>query len=74
MVVAVQPDDPKLVYAGTTLHGLLYSRDRGESWQAYAAFPFAAVTGVTFDPADRTRMIVTTFGGGVWSGPVLPEN
>lgn len=74
MAVAVHPDDPKLVYAGTTLHGLLYSRDRGESWQAYAAFPFAAVTGVTFDPADRTRMIVTTFGGGVWSGPVLPEN
>lgn len=72
MAVVVHPDNPKLVYAGTTLHGLLYSTDGGDSWRHFAEFPFAAVTGVTFDPADRKRMIVTTFGGGVWSGPILP--
>lgn len=73
MAVAIHPGDPRLVYAGTTLHGLLYSRDGGESWKQYAAFPFAAVTGITFDPANHARMVVTTFGGGVWAGPILPE-
>lgn len=73
MAVVVHPDNPRLIYAGTTLHGLLYSTDGGESWRHFAGFPFAAITGVTFDPADRKRMIVTTFGGGVWSGPILPE-
>lgn len=72
MIVVVHPDDPKLVYVGTTLHGLVYSRDGGNSWKDYAEFPFAAVVNVVFDPRDHKRMIVTTFGGGVWSGPYLP--
>ncbi|WP_353117859.1 hypothetical protein [Nitratidesulfovibrio sp.] len=74
MVVVVHPDDPRLVYVGTTLHGLIYSRDGGATWKHYAEFPFASVLNVVFDPASRNHMIVTTFGGGIWSGPHLPPD
>lgn len=72
MAVALHPDNRNLVYAGTSKHGLLFSRDGGSSWEHYAAFPFTSVQSITFDPRDHNHMILTTFGGGVWSGPHLP--
>lgn len=52
--------------------GLWLSRDRGRTWEAFDDLPFANVQRVVFDPADDARMYVTTFGGSVWRGPIVP--
>lgn len=72
MSFAVHPDDSDLLYVGTTHHGLLYSQDGGSSWESFKAFPFNTIQSVTVDPDDHDRMIVTTFGGGIWEGPSRP--
>jgi photosystem II stability/assembly factor-like uncharacterized protein len=53
--------------------GLWLSRDDGRSWQPFAGLPFSNVQRVVFDPADDAVMYVTTFGGSVWRGPVVPH-
>lgn len=70
MSVAVHPDNPDLVFSGTTLHGMFASRDAGASWQWVRDFPFANVQSINFDPKNTDRMLVTTFGAGVWEGSV----
>jgi hypothetical protein len=35
--------------------------------------PFSNIQRVVFDPSDHTLMYVTTFGGSVWRGPVVPH-
>lgn len=74
MAVAVHPQNSRLVYAGTTRNGLLYSLDGGATWRHYAEFPAASVQSINFNPADVTRIIVTTFGQGVFEGPYLPHD
>lgn len=73
MTVAVHPQNSRLVYAGTSKNGLLYSQNGGVTWRHYAEFPAASVQSINFDPADMTRIIVTTFGQGVFEGPYLPQ-
>lgn len=73
MSFTVHPDDPDLLYVGTTHHGLLYSRDGGDSWESFEAFPFNTIQSITVVPEDHSRIVVTTFGGGIWEGPSLPE-
>ncbi|MBM4032486.1 MAG: hypothetical protein FJ291_11970 [Planctomycetes bacterium] len=71
--VNLHPDKPDWVYAGTVAHGLWLSQDAGKTWRRFDAIPFRACQNVAFDPEDRSVMYVTTFGGGVWKGPVTPE-
>ena len=52
--------------------GLWLTRDNGDTWEAFEDLPFSNIQRVTFDPSDDARMIVTTFGGSVWRGPVTP--
>jgi photosystem II stability/assembly factor-like uncharacterized protein len=52
--------------------GLWLSRDHGRTWEAFDALPFANIQRVEFDPRDDARLRVTTFGGSVWRGPVVP--
>lgn len=73
MSVAVHPDDPDLIYVGTTHHGLVYSRNGGRTWESYEQFPFNIVQSINFPPGDHSRIVVTTFGAGVWEGPHLPQ-
>lgn len=59
-VVAIAPDDPAVVYAGTR-GGLFRSTNRGESWQAseHLVRPDgfgAEVIDVVFDPEDYARV------------------
>lgn len=73
MSFAIHPDDSKLMYVGTSHHGLLFSRDGGQSWESYAAFPFNVIQSITAVPWDHSRIMVTTFGSGMWEGPYLPQ-
>jgi len=52
--------------------GLWLSRDGGRTWEAFGGLPFSNIQRVVFDPVDDGRMYVTTFGGSVWRGPVVP--
>ena len=52
--------------------GLWLSRDDGKTWDPFAALPFSNIQRVHFNPADKEHVIVTTFGGSVWKGPVEP--
>jgi hypothetical protein len=53
--------------------GLWLTRDNGATWEAFEDLPFSNIQRVTFDPSDETLMYVTTFGGSVWHGPVVPS-
>ena len=52
--------------------GLWLSRDNGRTWQAFNDLPFSNIQRVEFDPADPSRLRLTTFGGSVWRGPAEP--
>jgi photosystem II stability/assembly factor-like uncharacterized protein len=53
--------------------GLWLSRDDGKTWQAFDGLPFSNIQRIAFDPSDESLMVVTTFGGSVWRGPVAPD-
>jgi len=71
MFVTIHPDDSKVLYLGTDGHGLFISKDAGESWKCVEGLPFSSVHRVAFDPDDHSKIVVTTFGGGVWRGPAM---
>ena len=52
--------------------GLWLSRDDGKTWDPFNALPFSNIQRVHFNPADKQHLLVTTFGGSVWKGPVEP--
>ena len=70
MFVTIPAHDPDSIYVGTTAHGLWISHDRGKSWKQSLGVPFGAIHRVVFDPSRHERVYITTFGGGVWTGPV----
>jgi len=53
--------------------GLWLSKDNGKTWKPFDDLPFSNIQRVAFDPSDDTAMLVTTFGGSVWRGPVVPH-
>jgi len=53
--------------------GLWLSRDNGRTWQSFDDLPFSNIQRVTFDPKNKNLIYVTTFGGSVWRGPVVPH-
>ncbi len=54
--------------------GLWLTRDNGVTWEAFDDLPFSNIQRVTFDQSNDALMYVTTFGGSVWRGPVLPHS
>ena len=58
---------------GAPAAGLWLSKDGGRTWGPIDGLPFNTVQRVAFDPKDRDRIYVTTFGGSVWTGPAAPR-
>ncbi|MBP7947802.1 MAG: hypothetical protein KA191_17305, partial [Verrucomicrobia bacterium] len=54
--------------------GLWLSRDHGATWKAFGDLPFSNIQRVEFDPTDSMRLRLATFGGGVWRGPITPND
>jgi len=63
---------PNVAYFGTNFHGLWYTEDAGDTWKPFKQFPHMSTHSAMSDPADPKRIIVSTFGGGLWRGPCLP--
>jgi len=53
--------------------GLWLTRNNGQTWEAFDEMPFSNIQRVVFDPSQSTSVYVTTFGGSVWRGPVIPH-
>jgi photosystem II stability/assembly factor-like uncharacterized protein len=73
----LSPHHPGWIYAtlceGAPGAGLWLSRNAGETWEPFEELPFSNIQRVAFDPRDRTRIFVTTFGGSVFAGPAAPR-
>ncbi len=70
MSVAVHPANTALVFAGTNVHGLFFSRNAGKTWEWCRDFPFSNAQSIAFDPRDPDSLLITTFGAGVWQGSI----
>jgi photosystem II stability/assembly factor-like uncharacterized protein len=74
--IAFDPQEPKLVYAGSFTGGGLYrSSDHGRHWERRLfGSSTVYVAGVTVDPIDHS-VYVSTFrsGDGIWKSPDLGE-
>jgi hypothetical protein len=57
---------------GASGAGLWLSRDNGKTWEPFDDLPFSNIQRVALDPSKDDFMYVTTFGGSVWRGPVVP--
>jgi photosystem II stability/assembly factor-like uncharacterized protein len=67
--LVVAPDDPDLVFAGTSTGQLYLSRDGGASWADAGAplpFPGWVVSSLRWDPNHHQRLWVALWG--VWGG------
>ena len=79
--MAVDPNNPNVVYVGTPQNGLFVTTDGGVSWQKVSAVPVSAtdtsgqypgITGITFDPTSgvtggKTNTIfASSYGHGVY--------
>ncbi|NQT83441.1 hypothetical protein HQ563_10475 [bacterium] len=53
--------------------GLWLTRDNGMTWEAFNDLPFSNIQRVAFAPSNDAVMYVTTFGGSVWRGPIVPH-
>jgi photosystem II stability/assembly factor-like uncharacterized protein len=71
--VTVDPRDPNLVYAAGFEAGAWRSTDRGEHWARIPGFNFKDAHRVIPDPADRSKIYITTFGSSVWHGPAAGD-
>jgi photosystem II stability/assembly factor-like uncharacterized protein len=71
--VTVDPRDPALLYASGFDQAAFRSIDRGQTWTRIRGFNFKWGQRVIPDPADASKVYVTTFGGSVWHGPAAGD-
>ncbi len=66
-VVAVDSNDPSIVYAGTWQHGVLRTRDGGRTWVvASQGLPGADVRALAIDPTDSRILYASLENGGLY--------
>ena len=74
VTVGVDRSDPRRLYAGTFDAALLASADSGASWRRVEGYDFQWGYRPVPDARRPGYVYMTTFGGGVWHGPVGKEN
>ena len=67
--MAIDPNDPNIVYVGTPSNGLFKTIDGGAKWNVVSGVPAAsaaAVNGILFDPANANIIFAASYGNGVY--------
>ena len=73
--MAIDPNNPNIVYVGTAQNGLFVTTDGGASWQSVNAVPisrtdgsggYPGITGIEFDPANTNIIFAASYGNGVY--------
>ena len=72
--VTIDPSDPNVLYAAGFESSAWRSADRGEHWSRIPGFNFKWAYRVIPDPLDRTKVYVSTFGGGLWHGSLAGKD
>jgi photosystem II stability/assembly factor-like uncharacterized protein len=71
--VTIDPRNPDTLYNSGFESGAYRSLDRGATWSRIRGFNFKWGHRVIPDPADASKIYVTTFGGSVWHGPAAGD-
>ncbi len=58
-VLAIDPSDPKAIYYGTVNQGLVYTYDRGKSWQVALGLGRGTISSIAIDPEDKCTIYVS---------------
>src|SRR5919202_245833 len=58
--LAADPEDPDVVYVGTSDEGLFKSSDGGESWERLSGISHPRVTAIALSPVDGTSLYAGT--------------
>ena len=73
--MAIDPNNPNIVYVGTPLNGLFVTTNGGATWQSVSAVPVSltdaggdspGITGIEFDPANTNIIFAASCGNGVY--------
>jgi photosystem II stability/assembly factor-like uncharacterized protein len=62
---AIDPSNPRIVYAACFDTGVFRSTDAGETWRRLEDLPAANVNHISFDRTDPKRIYALTCGAGV---------
>jgi photosystem II stability/assembly factor-like uncharacterized protein len=68
--LTIDPHHPDTLYICGFDAAAYRSTDRGAHWARIAGFDFKWGHRVFLDPNDPAQIYITTYGGGVWHGPV----
>jgi photosystem II stability/assembly factor-like uncharacterized protein len=68
--ITLDPKDPNVLYAAGFESSAWRTTDRGEHWSRIPGFNFEWAYRVIPDPADHSKIYVSTFGGSLWHGSV----
>ena len=71
--VTVDSRNPNLVYACGFDSSAWRSADRGKTWTRIRGYNFKDGHRVIPDPADASKIYITTFGSSVWHGPAAGD-
>ena len=71
--VTVDPRNPDIVYATGFEASAWRSTDRGQTWSRIRGYNFKDGHRIIPDPADSSRIYITTFGSSVWHGPATGD-
>jgi hypothetical protein len=71
--VTIDPRDRRTLYAAGFESSAWRSTDRGVTWRRIRGFSFKRGHRVIPDPADPSKIYITTFGSSVWHGPAAGE-
>ena len=69
--LVVHPQEPQVVFAATLNHGVLRTRNGGQSWETrnHLLPAKARVLSIALNPKDPTKMYVGLEGGGIYRSP-----
>ena len=73
--MAIDPDNPNIVYVGTGANGLFVTTNGGNTWSSVSGVPtglsdgngqYPGITGILFDPANTNIIFAASYGNGIY--------